>query len=138
MMYDLFSGEITSEPKDGKVCSKCGIKQPLENFTIANGGNYRRTECTTCRRENASAVGRLRADNPYPDENYQCPICERTAEVIGEVTRGKHFVLDHCHTTKIFRGWLCDSCNRGLGGLKDDIGNLQRAIEYLRRIDEEG
>jgi hypothetical protein len=40
--------------------------------------------------------------------------------------------LDHCHDTKMFRGWLCRSCNTGIGSLGDDIGGLEKALVYLR------
>ncbi len=39
--------------------------------------------------------------------------------------------VDHCHTTKVVRGLLCDPCNRGLGLLKDNIITLKNAVEYL-------
>jgi transposase-like protein len=40
--------------------------------------------------------------------------------------------LDHNHTTKQFRGYLCHSCNRTIGQLDEDISRLYRAIEYLQ------
>ena len=45
----------------------------------------------------------------------------------------KKLVVDHCHTSSIFRGLLCHSCNIGLGAFKDNELILKRAIEYLRR-----
>ena len=41
------------------------------------------------------------------------------------------FRLDHNHGTGEFRGFLCDSCNTGLGKFKDDPELLNRAINYL-------
>lgn len=52
-----------------------------------------------------------------------CEICD---------TDGK-LVLDHDHSTGIFRGWLCDPCNRGLGCFKDNLARLQRATTYLEK-----
>ena len=40
--------------------------------------------------------------------------------------------LDHCHITGKFRGWLCYSCNLGLGKLRDSVELLQRGIKYLK------
>ena len=39
--------------------------------------------------------------------------------------------LDHDHETDTFRGWLCNTCNSSLGWLDDDVGNLERALNYL-------
>ena len=29
-------------------------------------------------------------------------------------------VFDHCHKRSVFRGWLCNTCNRSIGCLGDD------------------
>lgn len=38
---------------------------------------------------------------------------------------------DHCHTTGLFRGWLCRSCNLVLGMVKDNPKTLKRLAIYL-------
>lgn len=40
--------------------------------------------------------------------------------------------VDHNHTTGQVRGLLCARCNTGIGLLKDDIGIMFSAIEYLQ------
>jgi hypothetical protein len=40
-------------------------------------------------------------------------------------------VLDHCHKTGDFRGFLCGTCNTGLGKLGDSVDGLRRAMLYL-------
>lgn len=52
-----------------------------------------------------------------------CPICG--------VTVGLRSAADHDHARMIPRGVLCHHCNKALGGFRDDIGNLLRAIDYL-------
>lgn len=39
--------------------------------------------------------------------------------------------LDHDHETKEFRGWLCNSCNLGIGHLGDNLDGILRAAAYL-------
>lgn len=39
--------------------------------------------------------------------------------------------LDHCHKTGEFRGWLCSSCNTGMGMLRDSVDGALDAVEYL-------
>ena len=41
--------------------------------------------------------------------------------------------VDHCHESGDVRGLLCDLCNRGIGMLKDNVENLQNAIQYLNK-----
>lgn len=39
--------------------------------------------------------------------------------------------MDHDHATGMFRGWLCRTCNQGIGLLKDSPELLKKAISYL-------
>lgn len=52
-------------------------------------------------------------------------------EVCGN--RHSKIVLDHCHGTGAFRGWLCDPCNVVLGMVKDDAGRLEKLADHLRQ-----
>lgn len=49
-----------------------------------------------------------------------------------------HLHLDHCHESGVFRGWLCASCNLGIGNLGDDLDGVEKAASYLRRAREQG
>lgn len=43
--------------------------------------------------------------------------------------------LDHCHGTHVFRGWICNLCNIGLGALGDDLNVIiERLIRYRDRF----
>lgn len=46
--------------------------------------------------------------------------------------KGQFLHLDHDHKTGNFRGFLCSSCNRGIGYLKDDPDLLERAAKFIR------
>lgn len=45
--------------------------------------------------------------------------------------RVRPLVVDHSHGTGQFRGWICHSCNTGIGKLGDDIEGVMRAVAYL-------
>lgn len=53
-----------------------------------------------------------------------CDICGR---------KGTRIILDHCHGTGNFRGWLCDKCNFSLGLADDDPKILRKMAKYLER-----
>ena len=122
---------------DKKVCSKCGQEKKIGDFGKANGGKYYRTECKACTAKLQKNRRSLRKEHGYPPEDYECPICLRDEwDVCGEGgSNMTAFVIDHCHDTDAFRGWLCHKCNRGLGAFNDNVGMLERAIEYLRSRD---
>lgn len=40
--------------------------------------------------------------------------------------------VDHCHSSRKVRGLLCNTCNSGLGLLKESAVVMQRAIAYLK------
>ena len=59
----------------------------------------------------------------WQKQKHQCAIC-RTVLLIP--------YLDHEHESGVFRGFLCNLCNLGLGLFKDNVANLTAAVEYLR------
>lgn len=132
----------------GKPCSKGHIaKRHLtgtcsECQQIANRGWAQRNpgeaarrsrEWVAANRDRSRAI-QLRAkrkamripDAPYPKPEC-CENCGRKPFGINQMH------LDHDHVTGKFRGWLCGSCNRGIGMLGDDIAGVERAIAYLKR-----
>ena len=122
---------------DGVVCIKCEVRQPISEFSVMKAGEIKRT-CRSCRKGHKEVLTRLRKENAYPDEKYKCPICKKTLEELGKYgqIRLKTWVLDHCHDTNTFRGWLCHKCNTGLGGFNDDLTVTQNAVIYLVRHKE--
>jgi len=135
-------------------CNNCGVEQPVENFQSMDSGEVKR-KCNSCRNGQRGVIRRLKLENPYPypgdsigfpnwfyenkkhryfdAPNYKCPICEKTMQ---ELVKRKQkrlgvWVLDHCHETETFRGWICHLCNMSMGGLKDNPNKLLRAFKYL-------
>jgi hypothetical protein len=59
-----------------------------------------------------------------------CPIC----------LRDKPLVCDHYHNGPnkgLVRGWICGTCNRGIGSLQDSIDSLNRAVIYMNNSEIE-
>lgn len=50
-------------------------------------------------------------------------------ELCGDSSR--RIVFDHCHENGMFRGWICDLCNKALGHAKDDPALLHRMAAYI-------
>lgn len=64
----------------------------------------------------------------HSSQGGKCAICRKEIHLLD-----KHTCVDHDHSTGSVRGILCKPCNSGIGQLKDDVKNLQSAIEYLNR-----
>jgi hypothetical protein len=52
-------------------------------------------------------------------------------EVCGSSPTDRTLDFDHCHARNEFRGWLCNSCNRTLGNVKDNPVRLRQLAQYL-------
>jgi hypothetical protein len=60
---------------------------------------------------------------PPRPENSRCQCCREVRELC----------LDHDHITGDFRGWICKSCNAGIGRLGDTLAGVEAAFKYMRR-----
>lgn len=58
------------------------------------------------------------------EQNNLCACCGKETSIL---------YVDHCHTTEEIRGFICHSCNAGIGLLGDTIEGLEKAIAYLKR-----
>ena len=129
-VYDWSKSE-----EEGKECSACKKYKPITSFPFATGAhNYREAKCRRCRAKLVEVSRRLLKENIYPSKDYRCRICNGKDNEVS--TRRKNqpvWTADHCHKSGKFRGWLCHSCNIGLGMLKDNIDNLKRAITYIEK-----
>jgi hypothetical protein len=138
MQADLFGFSEEYSGEDAIQCNKCFVMQPLSQFQIMQSGEIKRM-CNTCRRSHSALVSTLKEQHDYPSVDYSCPICNRHMDEISmhKQTKLQKWVLDHCHDSETFRGWLCHHCNSGLGAFKDNIEIIKRAVVYLERHDNE-
>lgn len=122
-----------------KICNVCHkIKNTIDfakNQNAKNNRSVRRPSCKVCRVK-MEGIGVSRADKlawqkkkPTKNEPFECPICKK--RTIAGVT--SKIVLEHNHRTGKPGGWICDSCNTGLGRFKDDVKLLKSAIKFLKK-----
>lgn len=97
----------------------------------------------------AERARQKRAENPdsqkVRSERYQQKQRDKQEEIAGR-SRTNYCelcgeecktVFDHCHATGVFRGWLCNRCNRTLGQVNDSAELLLKMIKYLERFNDE-
>lgn len=135
--FDTFDPTKTGDAFSKKVCNVCHRLLPTTQFSRnQNGVNnriIRRPSCNDCREvidgvDVPSADKRKWAESKPEYEPFQCPICQKIT--VPSLT--SKVVLDHDHNNGRVRGWICDSCNTGIGRFKDDISLLERAIAFLK------
>lgn len=118
-----------------RYCRHCKTRKFITDFFLKKTGySYK---CIDCR--NIKPKDRIKANflkhkynlslDDYKlmlvDQNNCCYICSNVFK--------KTPYVDHCHTTDQVRGLLCQYCNTGLGMFKDNIDNLYKAIDYLKK-----
>jgi hypothetical protein len=126
-----------------KTCSMCKLDKPAGEFhrrsASPDGLQY---ACKPCMAERDRLRPR-RWDDParrdrYFRQTYGLSLSNIEAMKVrqGGVcaicgTDPDRWVIDHCHETGVVRGALCDTCNRSLGPLKDNVDVLMSAASYL-------
>jgi len=117
-----------------RTCKKCGLSMPLEPWYFSRNGTnkdktiqYFRPECKICQTEIAAGrrqAGKLAESEVKPKLGTPCNLCGR---------KDQQLLFDHCHSTLKHRGWLCSSCNKGLGLLGDTVESIERVLLYLKK-----
>ena len=124
-------------------CTSCAVYKDLADFYVStihkNGFSGRCKECQL------KKVKKYAQDNPekrralklnanynmtHQQYDYICTQQGGVCAICSSKTRAYLFV-DHCHSTGVIRGLLCNSCNTLLGHAKDNINILCEAIKYL-------
>ncbi len=126
---------------DKKSCNSCG-ETDISKLVVDNSRPQGcRNECKICRKKSYKSGSikdhHLRRNYGMTLEDFNrmvieqngcCLICKKHQ---SELTNSLN--VDHCHITGKVRGLLCGNCNAGIGNLKDSIGLLVSAIEYLKK-----
>lgn len=145
MQLDLFLQEQPKKEADTELfkCRCCKEALPLDSFYSYAQRVFKQEKgmeklsgrggalyCKSCSSAYNKGKNIAKKKAPHkPVEPTECACCK-------EITEPSKLLLDHDHTTYEFRGWLCKSCNSGIGSLGDNIEGLERAITYLRNTKE--
>ncbi len=134
--FKIFDVKKTGDSFPKKICNIC---HKLLNTTIfaknqnaKNNRSVRRPSCKECRKQlegvdiNRTEKNKWLKNKPT-NEPFECPICLK--RTIAGIT--SKVVLEHDHRSGKVRGWVCDSCNTGIGRFKDDKKILKRAIKFI-------
>ena len=134
--YEFIDISKTGDRFENKICDRCfkfKHTNDFENNRIKKGGLItKRPSCRECRKKkdgvNISTKDRKfwNKKKPLPGDIFNCPICKKTS--IAGIS--KH-VLDHNHKTGKVRGYLCESCNTGIGRFDDSVEITKNAVEWL-------
>jgi hypothetical protein len=126
------SREIIASP-ERKTCARCQTEKESKVFA-PNKRNKDGLDswCRPCvlvaHRQLKYGASQEWAQKTLGTQGGSCAICGNTP-----APEDKSLCVDHDHVTKKLRGLLCDSCNRGIGLLKDSTETLQKAIDYLNK-----
>ena len=108
-----YLSNIDADKRTG-ICSHCG------NVSLKKCGKNWQCRVSYNARKRGYKVTNIKNFREQPSE---CEICGKD----------KRLVVDHDHKLNIFRGWICSSCNTGLGSFFDNKQSLENAIKYLKR-----
>jgi hypothetical protein len=72
-------------------------------------------------------ITREQFDDMLRRQGFACAICGS-----GHTGSKNDWHIDHCHATGKIRGLLCNGCNTGLGGFRDNAKIMKSAIKYLK------
>ena len=135
-LFEKFDLNLTGDEFDRKVCDRCYKLLPVDDFSNnrhkKNNFITKRPSCKDCRKVkdgiSISASERAKWDRSKPrfGDLFCCPICKKTT--LAGISKQ---VLDHNHQTGKVRGFLCESCNTGIGRFDDNPELLDNAKLWL-------
>lgn len=136
-----------------KVCLKCKLEKPVENFYRASRNSDRfQSYCKPCGIQNGrdwrnkssfrerDRKRKLLKRHGVTLEQYtsmlntQCGVCRICS--LPPTSKRNHekynLCVDHCHKTGKIRGLLCKSCNLAIGNMSDNLEWANNIVKYLK------
>lgn len=124
--FVLFESEYSIKPcEETRLCKVCNNHKDINSFYVTthkkDGSRTYGHVCNSCKKDRSDVVKHLKQKYLEPSLKI-CQCCQQKVDTL---------VLDHCHISLEFRGWLCHNCNKGIGMLGDNIEGLSKALKYL-------
>jgi len=130
----------TGDRFEFKVCDRCFRRLHTEKAFSDNRRKKgdaitKRPSCKECRKKKdgvpieTKVRGQWASQKPRDYDPFLCPICNKTT-----ITKLSKIVLDHCHKTGRPRGYICESCNTGIGRFDDNPTLIKRALEWVLKF----
>jgi len=133
-----------------KICSKCNTSQSLVDFDGNTSGSdpfgqnhdghgcirLIRPECTDCKKKGATGIKNAKQHAKKMGIDYKAPVGTLCEICNNPGRKGNDIVFDHCHEKEIFRGRVCNSCNRSIGVLGDNVEGMIKVINYLNKLEK--
>ena len=127
-----------------KRCRICKKKKPLSSFNISGTGPD--GKCYRCKSCDSDYFKQYKKDNPFRHQSRKFNISQDVLKLLYENQKGRCAIcgthekllkrrlsIDHNHETNRVRGFLCGSCNQGLGYFRDNPKLLEAASDYLKQ-----
>ena len=136
--FQVFDVKKIGDGFSKKICNVCHKLKKTTDFAknqnAKNNRPVRRPSCKDCRVKmegvGISRTNKLKWLKKKPaNEPFECPVCKK--RTVAGITN--KVVLEYDHHTGKAGGWICDSCNTGLGRFRDNIGILKSAIKFLKK-----
>jgi len=126
-------------PKKEKTlkCNTCGEDKSVEEFYLER--KKPRQRCKSCTRRairishwnnRGVKITWDEYETMFLFQNGECAVCNKKLQRDSTI-KNNTAVIDHDHKTGIVRGLLCNSCNRAIGLLGDNIEVVYSIIDYL-------
>ncbi len=109
--------------KKNKIYYSKNKDKVLERSKSYNKTEFRKAYCRNFAKIKLKIKRESNASRP---RTLRCECC-------GDLPDCKGIVWDHDHESGLFRGWLCNRCNRVLGMCKDNKLVFENLTEYLEK-----
>ena len=123
-----------SPPPEGRWCKGCEQYVPVNMLVPKSekskkGKIWYESKCAVCLPKDA----KLRRDLKKQEQTRPKPLRCQNCNIMTP-----NLMFDHCERTKRFRGFLCRSCNTGIGMLGDHPEGLVDGLAYFDKTDPHG